>query len=149
MRKNVIIEGVPLTADVAKLVELTGASPSVDVERIKDGTFTRELLLAYCLNGADDDYHQAWHDYVDAIMLVATTKRASSTRYAIFAAIDVAYNHGYKPKPNFAPIDEYADVVAVLGREPTQEESAFFAEVRLEGYKKRAVERLKVASLVL
>ena len=59
----------------------------------------------------------------------------------ILEAIEVAYNHGYKPA--HGPIDEYGEVVTVLGREPTHEEAALLGEARTEGFKKRMTENFR------
>ena len=63
----------------------------------------------------------------------------ANTTGDILEAIEVAYNHGYKPASG--PIDEYGDVFSVLGREPTQEEAQLLGEARSEGFKKRMTEK--------
>jgi hypothetical protein len=59
-------------------------------------------------------------------------------RDKILAALDAAYNHGYKP----TLADNYQEVYDILGREPTQEEAAMLGEMRSEGFKKRAYETM-------
>ncbi len=67
---HVTIAGVNLYRGAAASVEETGVDPSVDVDRVRRGLSSDELL-AECLDGADDDRHADWVAYVDAIMLAA------------------------------------------------------------------------------
>ena len=48
-------------------VDETGTDPQDDVAAIRSGQYTRESLLAHCLDGADPDRKQGWHEYVDTI----------------------------------------------------------------------------------
>ena len=52
-------------------VEEVGSRPILDVQHLRKGIITREELLAECLNGADVDRVQGWHDYVEAVARVA------------------------------------------------------------------------------
>jgi hypothetical protein len=56
-------------------------------------------------------------------------------------AIEIAYQHGYAPHSPASFIDEYTEIVALLDKNPDQEE-ALLAEARAEGFKKRIQERL-------
>ena len=39
-----------------------------DLERITELGWTPEEILAECIEGADEDRVQGWHDYVDALV---------------------------------------------------------------------------------
>ena len=45
----------------------TATDPETDVAAIRSGEHTRESLLAHCLDGADADRVQGWHEYVSAV----------------------------------------------------------------------------------
>jgi len=49
-------------------IEETGTYWKLDVERILELGWTPEEILAECLDGADDDRVQGWHDYVEALV---------------------------------------------------------------------------------
>jgi hypothetical protein len=49
-------------------VEETGIAPMDDVDNVRAGCYTREQLLAHCLDGADADRVKGWTEYVDAVM---------------------------------------------------------------------------------
>jgi hypothetical protein len=62
------IEGVRLSRGAAGLVELTGCSPGDDVRRLIRGDWTKDSLLAHCLDGAEAEYVDEWTEYVDAVV---------------------------------------------------------------------------------
>jgi hypothetical protein len=69
-----IIAGVSLTQAAAEnLRELGMTTQDIrrDVERVASGRLSTNALLALCLEGADPDREQGWHEYVDAVVLAA------------------------------------------------------------------------------
>jgi hypothetical protein len=48
-------------------IEEAGCDPTADLAEIKRCGTTRDEFLQFCLNGADRDRVQGWHDYVDAL----------------------------------------------------------------------------------
>lgn len=52
-------------------IEETGCQPQRDLADVRAGKWTRETLLAHCLDGADADRERGWRDYVDALFEVA------------------------------------------------------------------------------
>jgi hypothetical protein len=52
-------------------IEETGADVADDLEAMIAGTHTRETLLAFCLEGADEDRVEGWRDYVLALEIAA------------------------------------------------------------------------------
>lgn len=67
----IIIDGVTLTAAAEECRQEVPCSVADDVADLRAGAFTRDELLAMCLDGADEDRVQGWHDYVDAICAAA------------------------------------------------------------------------------
>lgn len=61
------VNGVTLTRAAAVNVEETGIDPSDDVQRLRAGEVTPEVLMAECLDGADDDRVDGWREYVDNV----------------------------------------------------------------------------------
>jgi len=53
-------------------IEETGCDPEEDVQAMRDGTHTRESLLAHCLDGADPNRRAGWIDYVNTICVEAS-----------------------------------------------------------------------------
>jgi hypothetical protein len=64
---------VKLSRAALQNVEEAGVDVGADVAAIRAGTFTRETLLAHCLNGADSDRVAGWHEYVEAVVDFAKT----------------------------------------------------------------------------
>jgi hypothetical protein len=58
---------IKLSSEAQANVDETGADPEEDAYAIRHGETTREKLLAECLDGADEDRVQGWHEYVDAV----------------------------------------------------------------------------------
>jgi hypothetical protein len=52
----------------AEAIVETGCDPLEDVEAIRSGAHTETSLLAYCLDGADEDRVEAWREYVATIV---------------------------------------------------------------------------------
>lgn len=63
------LEPVVLTfsAEAQRNIEETGCDPMDDMHRVVTGEQTREGLLAFCLDGAEEDRVQGWRDYVQTI----------------------------------------------------------------------------------
>jgi hypothetical protein len=57
-----------MSLEAAGCVEETGADVGEDMEALRSGKHTPESLLAFCLDGADDDRVQGWRDYVAALV---------------------------------------------------------------------------------
>lgn len=53
-------------AAAANIAE-TNSQPGEDLIALRQGRLTKADLLAECLNGADDDRVQGWHDYVNTL----------------------------------------------------------------------------------
>lgn len=64
---DVTLQGVEMTVAAAENVAEGGMDVAADVAALRAGTATRETLLAECLDGADDDRIQGWHDYVSSV----------------------------------------------------------------------------------
>lgn len=56
------------SADVQRNLEETGVDYWSDLEALRSGEHTAESLLAYCLDGADEDRVEAWREYVSALV---------------------------------------------------------------------------------
>jgi hypothetical protein len=66
---DVTIDGIEMPSCAAKLVEMTGCSPSADVQDLRAGVRTAAQLLEHCLDGCEDESDGvAWGHYVDAIV---------------------------------------------------------------------------------
>lgn len=65
---------IDMSDAAAANVEETGAPVLADVARLLSGEITEDELLAECLDGADDDRVQGWHDYV--LACAAARRRA-------------------------------------------------------------------------
>ena len=65
-------------AALANIAE-TGFDPQTDVLRLMAGSMTEDELLAECLDGADMDRVQGWHDYVDAVALASEARSITLT----------------------------------------------------------------------
>lgn len=61
---------ISLTTAALANIEETGTDVDADIARVRDG-LTRDVLLAECLDGADDDRVEGWEDYVSAVCAVA------------------------------------------------------------------------------
>lgn len=62
---------IKFTSAAIQNIEETSADVAADVAALRSGAHTRESLLAHCLDGADDDRAQGWHEYVDAVVAAA------------------------------------------------------------------------------
>ena len=71
-------------------VNETGCDPEADLAEIRRCGTTRDEFLQFCLNGADRDRVQGWHDYVDA--LFALVEPSPDTDDAAEYAADRAYD---------------------------------------------------------
>ena len=69
---------IRLTPAAQALVDETGCDPQDDIDALRAGTHTEESLLAYCLDGADEDREEGWREYVAAV--VAAAEVASRSR---------------------------------------------------------------------
>ena len=49
-------------------IDETCTNYELDLTRIRELGWTAEEILADCLDGADEDRVQGWHDYVDALV---------------------------------------------------------------------------------
>lgn len=59
----------PKFTNEAKLnIQETGIAWAIDLVRLTELGWTIEEMLASCLEGADPDRVQGWHDYVDALV---------------------------------------------------------------------------------
>ncbi len=58
---------VTFTAAAQACIDEFRFNPQHDIDALRDGTMTRERLLAECLDGADEDRVRGWNDYVDAV----------------------------------------------------------------------------------
>lgn len=63
---------IALTAAAAQNAAETGCDPVVDAAEVRRCNMTKSEFLAVCLNGADADRVQGWHDYVDAVCAAAS-----------------------------------------------------------------------------
>lgn len=67
------VGGCPVVVDFShaamRVVEETRVDVAADLTALSTGERTAELLLAVCLEGADLDREQGWHDYVDALVV--------------------------------------------------------------------------------
>jgi hypothetical protein len=83
METLVTEQGVNMTRAAAENVREAGIDVMYDVMRYRGTSdvarVSREALLAECLNDADDDRAQGWHDYVDAIAAQAEAEEAYVT----------------------------------------------------------------------
>lgn len=64
---KIIVDGVEMSAAAAECVQEAGSDVQTDLVCLSSGERTRATLLEECLNCADDDRVQGWHDYVDAL----------------------------------------------------------------------------------
>ncbi len=55
------------TSAALENINETGINPVDDVAALRNGAHTRASLLEFCLNGADPDREQGWHDYVATV----------------------------------------------------------------------------------
>lgn len=58
------------TAATLDVLEETGTNWRDDLDALRGGDHNAESLLEYCLDGADEDRHEAWRDYVTALTAV-------------------------------------------------------------------------------
>lgn len=63
-----LVKRLKMSNAAVENAEETGADPLEDIAAIRSGEHTRESLLAYCLDGADDDREVGWRDYVDSVV---------------------------------------------------------------------------------
>ena len=70
---------IRLTHAALANIDETGFDPQTDVLRLMAGTMTEDALLAECLDGADMDRVQGWHDYVDAVALASEARSITLT----------------------------------------------------------------------
>jgi len=66
---NVTIHGVTMTSEAARVVAETGTDVAADLASLRSGATTIRALLAECLDGADADRVDAWHEYVESLSL--------------------------------------------------------------------------------
>jgi hypothetical protein len=59
--------GVTMPIESARLIEWTGIDPADDVAAIRSGEYTRNSLLAMCLDGAGSADEGDWQAYVEAV----------------------------------------------------------------------------------
>lgn len=77
---SIKVGGIEFTRAAAENIQETGCDPADDVDALRSGEHTRESLLAHCLDGADENRIQGWHDYVDAIADAAEWHPEESSR---------------------------------------------------------------------
>ena len=63
---------IQLTPAAAENVRETGINPVLDVSAIRAGEMFEADLLTLCLDGADPDRVQGWHEYVAAVVAAAS-----------------------------------------------------------------------------
>lgn len=64
---TVTIHGIEFTLAAARCIEQCDVNGITDdLEMLRSGEHTRESLLEYCCDGADDE--QGWIEYVDALV---------------------------------------------------------------------------------
>jgi hypothetical protein len=53
--------------------EIASVNVDADIESLRNGTHTRETLLAHCLDGVDEgsEMVQGWRDYVATVAIMA------------------------------------------------------------------------------
>lgn len=59
---------IKFTAAALENINETGADVAGDLAALRSGEHTAESLLAFCLDGADDDRAEGWRDYVSALV---------------------------------------------------------------------------------
>lgn len=62
------MSAVRLSHAAALNVAETGIDPEGDLAALRSGEHTAETLLAYCLDGADEDREHGWREYVAALV---------------------------------------------------------------------------------
>jgi hypothetical protein len=67
-------------------VQESGVVPQDDIDALRSGEHTAESLLAYCLDGADDDRVQGWKEYVSAVVDYVGVKAAAAPPSKLTAA---------------------------------------------------------------
>jgi len=65
---NMANRPIRFTSAAQACIDETGVDPMDDVDRLRNGVVTATALLAECLDGADDDRHAGWHEYIDTIV---------------------------------------------------------------------------------
>jgi hypothetical protein len=83
---TVVVGGVRMSREAARCVEETGIDPADDIQAILAGTHSEPSLLAHCLDGADEDRVQGWHDYVAAIMAAVVSRSISLLAHCLDGA---------------------------------------------------------------
>lgn len=72
MNRTYTINGNDLTVCLSyaamRVIEETRVDVAADLAALVTGEHTAETLLTHCLDGADLDREQGWHDYVDALV---------------------------------------------------------------------------------
>lgn len=91
--ENITIQGVQMSKAAAENVVETGADVQADVAAMRTGAHTRASLLAYCLDGAEDDRADGWREYVSAVVLAAEDPAAGPERAADEAEDEPAEPH--------------------------------------------------------
>jgi predicted HicB family RNase H-like nuclease len=74
---TVTIAGIRFSLAAAECIREAGISQheiASDAVSIRDGR-TRESLLEHCLDGAGDDRHEGWRDYVSAVVAAVEAPR--------------------------------------------------------------------------
>lgn len=71
MHNVIMLDGVRMTPSAARCAEAAGVYVAEDLYSLRAETVTPEDLLDFCLEGADDEDHQAWRDYVAALEAAA------------------------------------------------------------------------------
>jgi hypothetical protein len=72
------IKGIEMSEAAARNCEEAGCDPVADREEIVRCGTTRVEFEQFCLNGADGDRVNGWHDYVDAVFADLPTVAVSS-----------------------------------------------------------------------
>ncbi len=62
---------IRFTKSAQECIDETGIDFMADVHRLREGTVGAMALILECLDGVDDDRHQGWYDYVDAVVAYA------------------------------------------------------------------------------
>lgn len=65
---------IRFTKAAQECIDETGIDFMLDVQRLREGSVTVSALQAECLDGADDDRHQGWSDYVNAVFAYAVKR---------------------------------------------------------------------------
>ena len=75
---NQMANDIKFTPAALANIDETGTNWRTDVAGLLAGT-TREELLEHCLDGAEEDRVEGWHDYVEAVVFEAEESDLSIT----------------------------------------------------------------------